>query len=261
MFCDERIKDVLLFCSYPDKDDEEYFFDIYYNKVITLHTTPGIGYYLETENHMIEIISTGVSIFDKKNWHLPRNRDASNQKYLINTEWLQDKEYTLFVGERLVSFEKEPDSFLLHFDDFDFRIVPCLVEKSEYEPYGDPYNESHDDFFEFVYGYNRLIRRKCNCGGHGRLFADNVHFFVRCDNCGESTSIELTPVEVIRLWNAGKRDWQIRDLEIRTFNPARFIDYNDPYFGCWNRRFRHRLVQKTRDAICYKHIHITQRKS
>lgn len=216
MFCEEKI--IAVYKGEREYDDLETggaFFDCYHD--LAFHVTVGYRIVLETMQFYISLTANGVNI---------SNKDKTIEEFEEDGEWLEpcihtemcdeddlpwvDYEATLFIGERLLEVENTNGMFLLKFDHFPLKVIP---------------HDSEDDFpllhnanrysYNRVYGVERLIQRKCDCGGSGELLMDFVSdYIVRCKKCKKSTWAQMTVIEAIDEWEAGELHCEMSEITI-----------------------------------------------
>ena len=217
MFCNESIINV--YWVDRNTDDTNAFFDCYHNKSVSLHLTEGYRYVLETEHYYISLGFDGATLGEKRcgiddyignnelfDTFIHYDEDEPVSKGNVNP-WIE-YEYTLFVGQHLLDVSKENGIYLAHFDDFTLKIVPH--DHDDIEGLYDGYDYHH------VYGCERLIVRKCECGGSGKLALDFVSdYFVQCDKCKKSTCSECLAIDAIESWNEGNISCYGRDIIIK----------------------------------------------
>ena len=223
MFCDEIIEKV--FVGEPKYHDSvgDLFLDCYYDMAI--HLCGKYRYILETEHFYLSVEAAGVFKLDKTGPVESIEKDGEWIDSSIQIEegfepWV-DIESTLFVGERLISVSEIEGGFLLKFDDFELRLLPHLA-LNEF-----PCNSPHA--YSRVYGLERLITRKCTCGGTGEIIIDFVSDFgIRCNKCHLGTYANQCVCDAINEWNDGSGLIEIGEYpeeEFRTFchEPVEFI--------------------------------------
>lgn len=208
MFCEEKI--IAVYQVIPDDESStpDAYLECYHG--LDFYIPPEISIILETENHYLALRATGVckypktDDFCKDKWWMP---------YITIVEEDEEEppfvsyESTLFVGERLCSVEEKNGEFLLQFDDFLLRILPYALGDDVY-----PLGDSAPDFCHRVYGADRLLTRRCTCGGRGELLLDFVEdYFVRCRDCKVSTWSYMDAQDAIEEWNCGETPIISRD--------------------------------------------------
>lgn len=217
MFCNEKIIAAYEgWREYHDIENADAFFDCYHD--LAFHVTAGYRIVLETMHFFISLAANGVTI---------SNKDGSVEEFREEGEWLVpfihtdlceegedpwvDYESTLFVGERLVEVENEDGIFLLNFDHFRLKVVPH--ESGDDMP---SFQRMNDWSYLHVYGTERLIRRKCDCGGSGELLLDFVaDYVVRCKKCKKSTWAEMNAIQAIEAWEAGEIYCDLSEITIQ----------------------------------------------
>ncbi len=230
MFCDEKIEKV--FVGEPKFHDsvEDLFLDCYFDMAI--HLCGNYRYILETEHFYLSVEAAGV---------FKLNKTGSVESIEKDGEWIDpsihiddgfdpwvDLESTLFVGERLLSVSEIEGGFLLKFDDFELRLLPHLA-LAEF-----PCNSPHA--YSRVYGLERLITRKCTCGGTGEIIIDFVSDFgIRCNKCHLGTYANQCVCDAIDEWNTGTGLIEIGEYpeeEFKTFchEPVEYIAV-ERYYG------------------------------
>ena len=215
MFCNEKI--IAAYEGRREYDDiagADSYFDCYHD--LAYHVTEGKCIVLETEHYYISLDVHGVSKCTKTTSIKDFEKPGEWLEPFIHTfddgsyPWV-DYESTLFVGERLLQIENKPGFYLLHFDDFDLKIVPhALGERvSQWRDYSD-----HGAYFH-VYGAERHIKNKCPCGGEGELLLDFVSdYVVRCKACKKSTWAQMNAQDAIEEWNRGQIQCDLSDIRI-----------------------------------------------
>lgn len=213
MFCDETIIAVYKGTREYDDMDTESFLDCYHE--LAYHVTEGERIVLETEHFYIPLDANGVSKCEKT---------LSIEEFEQPGEWLDncihhigddepdwiDYEATLFIGERLLQVEKMETYYLLQFDDFELKLIP----HKDYRKV--PMLDSDNHSFFHVYGAERHINRKCECGGNGELLLDFVSdYAVRCKRCYKSTWAQMNAQDAIEEWNDGYTDCELDNITIR----------------------------------------------
>ncbi len=216
------MKDEALFCSepivaayegsrkYDDIQGADAFFDCYHD--LAYHVTQGYRIVLETSHYFISLGASGVSLSDKT---------ATIKEIEESGEWLapfieddppwEDYESTLFVGERLTKVEKQEEFYLLSFDHFKLKLIPHDLEKRDV-----PSLRKNDHWsYNHVYGCERLLTKKCECGGSGELLLDFVFdYVVRCKDCKKSTWACMNAIDAIEDWNAGELHCDLKNIVI-----------------------------------------------
>lgn len=208
MFCEEPIIAAYEGCN----DNSDAFFDCFHD--VALHTKNGYRIILETEHYFIFLNAAGVSRTDKT--CSAAELVGPNEEIISfvhndlgESPWIE-YEATLFVGERLRSVEAKDHFFLLCFDDFDLKLVPHDPDTDV----GSLRNNSHWSYHH-VYGCERLIQKKCVCGGTGELLLDFVSdYIVRCNQCNRSTTAHMTAIHAIDQWNTGEMPCEMADIVI-----------------------------------------------
>lgn len=216
MLCDEPIIAVYEGQrEYDDIEGADAFLDCYHD--LAYHVTEGYRIILETDKHIISLSVKGVDILNKDKpveefkqdgeWFMPfAECDSSDRK----PDWI-NYESTLFVGERLLSVEKADGFFVLQFDDYKFKIIPHDLNAEDVPSLR---NNNHWSY-NHVYGTERLIKRKCECGGMGELLMDFVSdYVVRCNKCKKSTQARMNAVDAIKEWETGELHCELSDITI-----------------------------------------------
>lgn len=213
MFCDETI--IAVYSGQPENDmvNENAFFDCFHD--IALHTTAGYRYILETEHYYISLAHSGVEMLEKI---------TEIEKIKRPDEWIDtcihelspdeppwvDFESTLFVGERLIDVRSNDHYYEAVFEDFTLKVIP--YENGDEIPGLD--NKEHFAF-NHMFGFERLIKRRCDCGGEGELLIDFVSdYVVRCKACKKSTWAGMNVQDAIDDWNNGEIHCDLRDIVI-----------------------------------------------
>ena len=201
----------VLFCAEPvvaayegKAGETEGFFDRYHD--LALHAAPGYRLLLETEKHVISLGASGVTLSEKTGTVEDHAEPGELVESFVHSLremgdalW-EDYEATLFKGERLRSVEERDGSWLLRFDDFQLKLIPHPADGDGVPTLKSKYYMAYNH----VYGCERLLERKCECGGTGELLLDPVFdYVVRCGGCGRSTLAALKPNVAIRSWNEG----------------------------------------------------------
>ncbi len=198
--------------KYDDLENANAFFDCYHD--LAYHVTLGYRIVLETEHHFISMGTSGVSLSDKTATIQEFEESGECLEPFIHTDlgapWV-DYESTLFVGERLTKVEKQEGFYLLSFDHFQLKLIPHDLEKDDV-----PSLQKNDHWsYNHVYGCERLLKRKCECGGTGELLLDFVSdYVVRCKNCKKSTWAAMNAINAIEDWNAGELHCDLKNIVI-----------------------------------------------
>ena len=221
-FCDEPIIAVYE-CMGEYEDEGNSFLDCYHD--LAYHVTEGHRLVLETEHFYLSLDVRGVSKCEKTSsikefeqpgeWldpciHELEEDESPWEDEKVESPWV-DYESTLFVGERLLQVENTSGYYLLHFDDFDLKVVPHVLNEEDF-----PGLYRADDWsYNHVYGAERHLKNKCSCGGEGELLLDFVSdYVVRCKKCKKSSWAEMTAIEAIKGWNAGDIQCDLSDITI-----------------------------------------------
>ncbi len=216
MFCNEPIINVYACSSKTIRTNA--FLDCYHDNSVSLHLTKGYRFVLETEHYYISLGFDGVKLDEKRcgikdyagedegvDTFIHYDDEVPISKEEVNP-WIE-YEHTLFVGQRLLDISKESGRCLAHFDGFTLKIVPH--DHDDIEGLHDGYDYHH------VYGCERLITRKCECGGTGELVRDSISdYFVQCEKCKRSTCSECLAIDAIESWNEGSVSGNERDIVI-----------------------------------------------
>ncbi|MBQ7647415.1 MAG: hypothetical protein IJS94_09110 [Clostridia bacterium] len=216
LFCEEPVTAVYNGSrKYDDYKDTNAFFDCYHD--LAYHVTPGYRIVLETERYFISLGASGVSLSDKT---------CGIKDFEEQGEWLDpfihedgeengphrvDYESTLFVGERLNRVEKLDGFYVLFFDHFQLKLIPHETDKDDVPTLWkmDHWSYNH------VYGCERLLKKKCECGGCGELLLDFVYdYVVRCSKCNKSTRASMNSIDAIEDWNAGELQCDLSNITI-----------------------------------------------
>lgn len=201
--------------EYADIKNANAFLDCYHD--LAYHVTLGYRIVLETEHYFISLGALGVSLSDKT---------ESIKEFMEPGEWLDpfiqtnleenghpwvDYESTLFVGERLRKVEKLDGLYVLDFDHFQLKLVPHDLDKDDF-----PSLWKNDHWsYNHVYGCERFLKKKCECGGTGELLLDFVSdYVVRCNNCKKSTWAAMNAIDAIEDWNAGELYCDLQKITI-----------------------------------------------
>lgn len=210
MFCSETIKKVYIGVVEEEDLRDKGFLDCY--KEIAYHCTEGDRIILVTENFAISLSKDGVLKESRENL-----REAEGE-YIYDTVTIEDGEapwvefeHTFFVGERILSVNKEKNGFLIKFDDFLLKIIP-------HEPGENLANMACADTRQHrvILGVERYLKKKCPlCGGEGQIVIDFVNdYLVRCRACKKSTWAGMNLIDAIEDWNAGELHCEVTDESI-----------------------------------------------
>ncbi len=210
MYCEEPILKVYIGNQeYDDLDGANGFLDSYHD--IAYHVTEGYRMVLETENHFLTLDVNGVSKLSKDSDITLPGECLEPCIILLENEppWVEF-ETTLFVGEHLIEVSAEQEHFLLRFDDFTLKLIPYALGTMD----KGLYNKNHWSY-NHVYGCERLLKRKCSCGGEGEILLDFVSdYVVRCRKCKGSTWAGMNIQDAIDDWNAGEINCNLCDIKI-----------------------------------------------
>ena len=213
MLCNEIIEEV--FECMPEYNDNSvnWFFDHYHD--MALHLTEGYRIILKTKTYFICIGFYGVKVVSNTENIILDGEYMEPCIHIIDDEdedeplWV-DYESTLFVGEQLVDVKEENNCYILTFSDFKLKVIP----HDNPDDIEGLHKQNHWSY-NFVYGLDRLLTRKCDCGGTGEVFLDFVSdYVVRCNKCKKSTYAEMMVVNAIDNWNRGETPCDLSDIEI-----------------------------------------------
>jgi len=213
LFCDEPI--IAVYTGereYHDLVGANAFFDCYHE--LAYHVTEGHRMVLETEHYYLSLGADGI-LKDKKTRAI--NDYAHEGEWLepcihndVEPPWI-DYESTLLVGERLLQVTEKDGHSLLRFDDFELKVVPHRLGDRSFPSLR---NKDHWSYHH-VLGAERLITRKCACGGEGTLLLDFVaDYVVRCKKCKKSTWAAMNAQVAIEEWNSGQVECDLSDIKI-----------------------------------------------
>ena len=213
MFCDELIQEVYECMPKYDNDNANWFFDCYHD--MSLHLTREYRIVLKTKTYFICIGYDGVKVVSNTESIVSDGEYIEPCIHIIDEEsednevWI-DYESTLFVGEQLIDVKEENGCYILTFNDFELKIMPH-DNPDEIEGLC---RENHWSY-NYVYGLDRLLTRKCNCGGTGEVLLDFVSdYVIRCNKCKKSTWAEMMVINAIDNWNKGETPCDLTDIEI-----------------------------------------------
>lgn len=210
-FCTEPI--IAAYEGSEETEGADAFFDCYHD--LAYHVTAGYRIVLETTHYIISLGATGVSLSEKAGGNVYDCLAPGEElEPFVHTGFglppYEAYESTLFVGERLKKVEKANDLYILDFDHFQLKLIPHDPVKDDV-----PLPSIGFDTFNHVYGCERLINGKCECGGNGELLLDYVFdYVVRCKDCGKSTWASVTAIEAIKDWNAGEIHCDLHDITV-----------------------------------------------
>ena len=216
IFCNEPI--IAAYEGRHEYDDIKNgsFFDCYHD--LAYHVTKGYRIVLETEHYYISLTSTGVNISNKNRSIAEFEEDGEWLDPFVHTDccnqgdppWI-DYEATLFEGEKLLDVQDCDGRFILKFDHFDLKIIPHDSNADDVPSLNNKYYWAYNH----VYGLERLIRKKCICGGAGELLMDFVSdYVVRCKECKKSTWAGMNAIDAINDWEAGRLYCELPDITI-----------------------------------------------
>lgn len=210
MFCDEIIEEVFE-CTAEYDDSVEYHFDCYHD--MALHVTQGYRIILKTKTYFICIGYDGVRIVPNTENVVSDGEWFEPCIHILDEEsgetWI-DYESTLFVGEKLLAVKEENGYYILTFTDFVLKVIPH-DKPDEIEGLCNKNYWSYN----YVFGLDRLLTRKCDCGGTGEVLLDFVSdYVVRCNKCKKSTYAEMMVANAIEKWNSGETPCDALDIEI-----------------------------------------------
>ena len=214
MFCREPI--LAAYEGEPEYDsNEDAFLDCYHD--LAYHCTPGCRIVLETEHFYISLGTDGAVLREKnctiEELQKPGECLCAYIHPPMNKAGLPWVEYesTLFVDQRLLRVENAKTGWLLTFDDFALKLIPHSADADDVPSL---YNKDHFSYHH-VYGCERLLRKRCACGGSGELFLDFVQdYVVRCSRCKKSTWASMCAIEAIKNWNDGELHWDASNIVI-----------------------------------------------
>jgi hypothetical protein len=201
MFCDEPIKEVYIGSEeYYDVYNHKAFLDCYHG--MAYYCTEGYRLVLVTENYAVSLSKDGVIREKREDLH-----EKEGEWLREGVEYTEDDELpwvhyetTLFVGERILSVTENDGKYVIQFDDFSLKLIPCATDD---EVVGLWNKDTRS--YNYVLGCDRHLKRSCpHCGGEGEILIDFVSdYMVRCKNCKKSTYAQMTLSEAIDEWNDG----------------------------------------------------------
>lgn len=208
MFCDEIIQEVYECMPKYHNDDVNWFFDCCHD--LALHLTKGYRIILKTESFFICIGYDGVKIVPNTENIVSDDEYIEPCIHIIDEVWIDeeseddeawiDYESTLFVGEQLIDVKKDDGFYVLTFTDFALKVI----SHNNPDDIVGLHNKSHWSY-NYVYGLDRLLTRKCSCGGTGEVLLDFVSdYVVRCNKCKKATCAEMMVIYAIDNWNKGE---------------------------------------------------------
>lgn len=196
MYCDESI--ISVYIGQPNYDRSgAYFFDYYYDMAI--HLSDSHRLILETDHYFICLQADGVFKYEK---------NGTVESIQCGGEWIDccykededpecapwvEYEYTLLVGEKIITVETYGDYYSIEFSDFKINVYNYKNEDDVFGFMPAPYTK--------LRGTERLIK-KCLCGGDGVLVVDFVSDYgIRCNKCHKGTSAHMCACAAIDEWN------------------------------------------------------------
>lgn len=216
MFCAETVEKA--YAGMPNNDrfvQAGMYLDCYSD--LALYLTEGYREILETEHCYISIQHNGVFLLEKCGpvetigadgeffkSHLDIDTDEDLECYTY-----KDYKWTLFVGEKLTDVTKTENGFLLHFTDFELKLIPHENDIGDWGASPRPYCR--------VFGTERLIK-PCTCGGRGLLYLDFASdYLVRCEKCHRGTAADMCADDVINEWNDKTDIYDVGDFPHEEF--------------------------------------------
>lgn len=181
-----------------------------------LNATNGIVYHvkrenwlvLETENSFVTLGYDGVNFYPKDSEFFDSLDYMEVFSDIYGSEEIDGYERTLFLGETIKDIYEKNGHVFVSFDSFSVEIIPHeddeeipWIEKKELMSY------------KYVYGCERLIKNRCECGGAGKLLW-NYDYVVRCDKCLRATEANTTAIDAIKAWEAGNIPRALNDIVI-----------------------------------------------
>lgn len=212
---------------------------------MVLYLADGDRLILETDNYIVSVFNNEVvkSIKTCAVVDMETEREAIQPCYQTDDEmneiiWI-DYEHTLFSGEKLMSVDKRGEQIQLIFDDF--KVGVMSYDKLDENKVCSVYDDIN------VLGAERLITRKCSCGGTGKLQLDFVgDYGVNCDRCNLGTWDSMWACDAIKDWNENNEVHDKGDSGEESFfkncmNPIDcicvengFIFYDSNLLDCWS---------------------------
>lgn len=200
MFCEEKI--ICTYSGAPNYESGFSHFDCYYD--MTLYLSSKNREIFETDHFYISVESDDVKLIEKCGSVESIQREGEwidphihiDEDYEDDVPWT-DYEATLFTGDRVVSVEQNDKGYAIQFEGFSIQVIHH--EPGEY--FHLKYIPSHHSYCR-VLCTDRLLTRKCSCGGSGELFLDFVSDYgVRCQKCHKSTYANQQAYDAIDEWN------------------------------------------------------------
>lgn len=201
VFCHEKI--IKVYMSIAEGGNiygRDAFLDCYHD--IAYHCTEGYEILLETESYVISLSANGV---------IKRNKKEISDKKYFETDEDDEQATMLFIGERVLSVDRQDNIYLVRFDDFTLRLIPYIS--------GESINGLHNQdvgSYNRILGCDRHLKTKCRyCGADGEILLDFVDdYIVRCNNCNRSTRAAISLIGAIEDWNNGELNCMVDDIII-----------------------------------------------
>ena len=195
MFCTEPIEKVFESLAIDAPSDADDCFD--WIDRFVWHVTSGYALFFQTAGSLIYVGSDGVRLLPRdapelSNWPMDEYEDLT----------------TLFAGEHIVSVSEPGETYEIVFDDFTLGVRVW--------PAGEMPHGIGDNGLATVpaHGYDRLLIRRCSCGGRGQVLFDFVDdSLVRCSSCHYSTPAYGLTSYAIRDWNCGNTPCRVELLQ------------------------------------------------
>ena len=198
MYCDETIKRIV----FGINDDESGVFPLvcFWTNPLKYHAIEGNRIILITDNWAISLGCNGVSKEPIEEFH-----EKECEYFMDGIDDVEDDvpwvttEATLFTGERLERVNNVDSYYSLEFTDFKLNIIPHDLQDDLLK------YMQHKHKYDRVYGMDRLLTRKCDCGGTPQMVIEFVDdFMVCCKECGKSTWANMNAIYAIEDWNDGE---------------------------------------------------------
>lgn len=202
MYCNETIKRIIF--GINEDDNGDFPLVCFWTNPLKFHANEGSRIILVTDNWAISLGYNGVSKEPMEGFHEKNGEyfmdgiDGPAPEIEEDTPWVT-AEATLFTGEKLENVSTEKDYYALKFSDFAMDIIPHDMQDDLLQ------YAHHKHTFDHIYGMDRLLTRKCDCGGEPQMVIEFVDDFMACcKECGKSTWACMNAIDAIEEWNAGE---------------------------------------------------------
>lgn len=164
---------------------------------------------LETSDSFIALGYDGVTFHSKCSEFMDSFDYMQPAITIDDYEEIDELERLYLLGESIKDVYEKDGHYFVQFVTLVIEIVP--LEDNDEIPLDCEFKT-----YRHLCSSERLIRRKCSCGGTGRiLMGFPGDYVVRCDNCNKATEITAYAKHAIEMWEKGDVGESLNDIVIK----------------------------------------------